>query len=252
MNDALATTELFTGLAKLYDRYRPSYPPAAIDAILGDLPPSPDVVDIGAGTGISSRALAAGGAHVLAIEPNADMRAVARTHGIDARDGRAESTGLLSKSADAVVAFQAFHWFTNSAAVLEFARVLRPRGRIALVWNERDTRNDPFTSETRAIDRRFAPAAGRLAGADFFDDTLASLLRDGGYGRVRQLHFTNAQRLDRDGLIGRTLSASYAPREESAMRELTVALDDLHERYADRSGHVTLVYRTDVIIATPS
>ncbi len=190
MSGAIDTAERFTGLAEAYDRYRPRYPVAAIAAVLADGPVPSDVVDVGAGTGISTRALARAGARTIAIEPNAEMRAVALAHGLDARDGRADRTGLPDACADVVAAFQAFHWFTNAEAIAEFERLARPGGRVALVWNERDTRNDPFTAAVREIERRFAED-GKLAGGDFHDDSLETLLRAGGFPRVRRLQFKN-------------------------------------------------------------
>ncbi len=247
MRDAPATAARFTGLAQVYDRYRPHYPAAALDAVLAGLPPQPEIVDVGAGTGISTRAMAALGARVIAIEPNAEMRGFARAAGLDARDGRADATGLPAACADAVTAFQAFHWFASVATLAEFARLLRPAGRIALVWNERDVRGDALTAAAREIERRFADAS-QLAGSDFVDETLEPLLRGAGFPRVRTLQFDNAQRLDREGLIGRVRSTSYAPRSGPRLGEMIAALETLHERYADRSGHVTLMYRTDVIL----
>ncbi|GAC1563579.1 MAG: class I SAM-dependent methyltransferase [Vulcanimicrobiaceae bacterium] len=247
MSEALESAQRFAGLARAYDRYRPRYPAAAIAAVLADLRDPVDVADIGAGTGISSRALARAGARVVAIEPNAEMRALAEARGVDVRDGRADATGLDDGCADVVSAFQAFHWFTNRTTLAEFDRLLRPGGRIALVWNEPELRGDPFTAEFRDVEVRFA-MPGRLAGANFHDDALVALLHDGGFARVRRLHFANVQRLDRDGLRGRACSTSYAPRTQPAFGDLVAALDALHERFADNSGHVELIYRTDVIL----
>ncbi|MBD5635763.1 MAG: class I SAM-dependent methyltransferase, partial [Candidatus Eremiobacteraeota bacterium] len=128
----------FFGLAERYDRFRPDYPPAAIEAILAGLPSGAVVADIGAGTGISTRALSAAGARAIAIEPNDEMRAFACASGVDARAGSAENTGLATGSVDVVGCFQAFHWFANAAPLAEFVRILRPGGRLAIVWNERD------------------------------------------------------------------------------------------------------------------
>ena len=244
---AIDTADLFTGLAAAYDRFRPRYPASAIEALLAGLAPECDVVDIGAGTGISSRALARNGARVIAIEPNGEMRAFALSRGIDAREGRANGTGLPATSADLVTAFQAFHWFTNRDALDEFARILRPGGRVGLVWNERDTKNDTFTRETREIEKRY-PGNSPIAGANFHNDALGSLLRDAGFARVRILQFPNEQRLDRIGLIGRVRSNSYAPRSGPNLDATIRELDELIERFSDNSGHVTMHYLTDVII----
>lgn len=252
MSDApLATAQRFCGLAAAYDRYRPTYPREAIAAILDGLPLPADVVDVGAGTGISTRALVAAGARAIAVEPNDEMRAVAVAAGCNARAGTAAATGLPDAGADAVGCFQAFHWFAHAAALAEFRRILRANGRLAIVWNERDTRADPFTCEFRALEERFGEKA-MLAGIGFADAALEPSLREGGFAPLRRLHFYNEQRLDADGLVGRVRSTSYAPRGGPALVEMERSLRALHERFADRSGHATLQYRTDVYLGERS
>jgi SAM-dependent methyltransferase len=111
--DRLDPTGRFTNRAEDYAKHRPSYPDAAIDAVLMGLGAPPDLVaaDVGAGTGISSRALAARGLRVVAIEPNAAMRAKAEPHPrVEWRDGTGERTGLPPASVDLVLCAQAFHW----------------------------------------------------------------------------------------------------------------------------------------------
>src|SRR5438445_3213772 len=107
----------FAGLADRYAKYRPSYPAAAIDFILVHcgLGPQSVVVDVGCGTGISSRLLAERGVAVIGIEPNTEMRRKAESEpappgapGPSCREGRAEATNLPANIADAVLAAQAF------------------------------------------------------------------------------------------------------------------------------------------------
>lgn len=244
----------FDGLAELYDRYRPSYPHETIRSILDGLPVPANVVDIGAGTGISTRLLVDGGASAIAIEPNDGMRAMALAYGLDARAGTAYTTGLPDASADLVTCFQAFHWFENASALAEFRRILRPAGRLALIWNERDTRGDAFSRGVREIEKRFGDAGpngsrvGPKIGANFIDASLEELVRVGGFDGIRRLQFPNEQRLDRTALIGRVRSASYAPREGPRLDAMIAELEELHRRFADNSGHATFVYHTDVVI----
>lgn len=255
MSDVSLTNEsLFDGLAAAYDRYRPSYPPEAIRAILDGLPIPARAVDIGAGTGISTRLLVDAGAATIAIEPNDEMRALALAYGLDARKGSAYATDLPDDSADLVTCFQAFHWFENAAALHEFRRILRTGGRLALVWNERDTRGDAYTRGVREIEKRFGEAGptgtkvGPKIGADFVDDSLEGLLAASGFALKRRAQFPNEQRIDRTGLIGRVRSTSYAPRTGPALAEMIRELENLHDRFADNSGHAALLYHTDVII----
>jgi len=245
--EPLATSDRFLGLADVYENYRPGYPPEAIAAILAGLPPHPAVVDIGAGTGISTRALQAAGARAIAIDPNDEMRAVAVARGSDARPGTATATGLDDGCCDAVACFQAFHWFATDAAMLEFRRILRPGGRIALVWNERDT-NDPFTAEYSRLERHYCDSEGRAA-IDFPDEIALALLAKHGFTGVRKRTFPNVQRTDVDGVIGRMRSTSYAPKSPDTLEALFAALRSAHARFCDGAGYVTFHYLTDVTLA---
>ena len=247
MNDTRGGIERFCGLAQAYERYRPGYPSGAIAAIVNDLPRAADIADVGAGTGISTRALAAAGTRPIAIEPNAEMRAVALAQGCDARDGTAAATRLVSLSVDAVTAFQAFHWFARADALAEFARILRRAGRLAIVWNER-TRDDPFTAAFRDLERRHGEPA-MLAGIEYDEDMLGPLLQSAGFCNLRLQTFANAQRVDRDALIGRVCSTSYAPRQGAALEALVLDLHALYERFANASGVVEIRYTTEVFLA---
>jgi SAM-dependent methyltransferase len=128
----------FGAAAELYDRARPPYPGEAIRWLLGEEPL--DVVDLGAGTGIFSRAVAALGHRVTAVDHDPEMlaRLGATSSGIRALEGSAETIPLPDAAADALVAAQAFHWFDTEQALAEIARVLRPGGILGPIWNLRD------------------------------------------------------------------------------------------------------------------
>src|SRR5262245_32958797 len=150
-------TGRFSGLASAYAKHRPDYPADAIEWIArraGLASGSPLLVDVGCGTGISSRQFAQRGVRVLGVEPNDDMRRQAEQAGVSGvlrfQPGKAEQTGLPDASADCVLAAQAFHWFDAAEALAEFHRILRPGGWVALVWNERDPR-DACTAAYGAI-----------------------------------------------------------------------------------------------------
>src|SRR6185369_7093387 len=111
--------------------------------VLG-LRPGRRLLDLAAGTGKFTRLVAGTGVDLVAVEPVAAMRdeLVARVPGVEALDGRAEELPLGDGSVDAVVSAQAFHWFDAPRALAEMHRVLRPSGRLALVWNVHDERVD--------------------------------------------------------------------------------------------------------------
>ena len=125
----------FGSIAELYNRYRPSPPPALAD-LLGPLE-GLDVLEIAAGTGLVTRFLAERGARVTALEPDDAMRAVLedRTPGVVAFRGVAEDLPFADASFDVVVASSAWHWFSQPTATDEIARVLRDRGRVVVLGN---------------------------------------------------------------------------------------------------------------------
>ena len=129
--------------ADAYERGRPGYPPEAVKWLWLELrlEPGRTVVDVAAGTGKLTRELVSSGATVIAVEPVPAMRAVLEgvVPGATALAGTAEALPLDDASVDAIVVAQAFHWFDGPAAVSEFHRVIRPGGRLGLIWNRRLT-----------------------------------------------------------------------------------------------------------------
>jgi SAM-dependent methyltransferase len=215
-----------------YARYRPSYPREAIHAVLDGFT-APDVADVGAGTGISSIALAEAGARVFAVEPNANMRGSIPTRAdIVVVDGTAEATSLPDRSVDIVTAFQAYHWFTPERVLVEAARIGRARVRFAAVWNERDEA-DPFMREYGAIIRPYMSddTEARRQNTKVDED-----LRAHGWSDVRVLEFRHVVPIDWEALIGRARSASYLPREGPAYEAMAGELRALFDRAAAFGG----------------
>jgi SAM-dependent methyltransferase len=234
----------FDDRADDYVKYRPTYPAAAIDVILEGLgsPSTLVAADLGAGTGISARLLGDRGVRVLAIEPSLGMRQASEPHShVRFVASLAEAIALKRHAIDVILSAQSFHWFNTALTLAECARVLKPRGRLAIMWNRR-SRSDPLTEGYR---RAIADVGGesRIERMAFDPEVLR---RSGMFTPIERVSFPNAQRLDLNGLIGRARSASYCPKGGPAAERLRTLLDDLWRTHADRDGLVTLVYETEV------
>jgi SAM-dependent methyltransferase len=233
----------FEAAGQRYEHGRPDYPAAAIDWLVAQLGlgPAAVVADVGAGTGKLTRPLLARGLRVQAIEPVAGMRAtLARTApGADILAGQAEALPLGSGTIDAVVAGQAFHWFANAAALEEFARVLRPAGRLGLVWNRREI-EQPLQAE---IERLVAPYRAD-APAHATDAWRTAFSAGAPFAPAAEHRMSYAQTLDADGLADRVLSISFVAALPPAEQQLL----ESRVRELAASGPVELRYVTELFV----
>jgi SAM-dependent methyltransferase len=160
----------FGSEAAAYERGRPSYPPEAIDWLLPA--GAREVLDLGAGTGKLTTRLVERGLDVVAVDPIPEMLDVLRKSLPDtpALLGTAEEIPLPDNSVDAVLVAQAWHWFDPTRAIPEVVRVLRPGGRLGLVWNTRDERLGWVRELGRIIGSDGDPASDRVVLPDPFTD----------------------------------------------------------------------------------
>lgn len=247
----LDPTSRFTGRAAAYASARPSYPRAILDVLSvreGDV-----VADLGSGTGIFTRLLLEAGATVWAVEPNDEMRAVAEVElGREPRfrsiAGRAEATTLPDASCDLVTAAQAFHWFDREAMRREAKRVLKVGGRVALVWNDRDTESTPLLRELEALLVTRCPRYRELQGKSDRPGDFDELFGVGGWSRAA---IPNEQRLGRAAFLARLLSTSYAPAPGERGHDAFVRdAEALFDRHAE-DATVTIDYEAVVIVGRP-
>ncbi|WCN81226.1 class I SAM-dependent methyltransferase [Micromonospora sp. LH3U1] len=232
----------FGAAAANYDRFRPRYPADAVRWALDGLGDSARVLDLGAGTGILTRGVLALGHEVTPVEPDPEMRAqlAAATPGLTALAGGAESVPLPDGAADAVVVGQAYHWFDRELAHAEVARVLRPGGTFAPIWNLRDERVE------------WVAELGRIAHLGDNAGNVMEKYADFGpaFGPIELGKFTHHTTLTPDEIVAMLHTRSYwltAPAERRAtidqeLRELLAT----HPELAGRPT-VDLPYRTIVL-----
>jgi SAM-dependent methyltransferase len=209
----------FGRVAEEYERGRPGYPRAAIDWLLGERPL--DVLDVGAGTGKLTAALADAGHRVVAVEPLPEMRAIltARLPDVRTLAGSAEALPLPDACVDAVAVGSAFHWFDRARAMPEIKRVLRAPGVLGLLGNGFDT-SSRWVARVREI---LGPPALQRPG---HWPSVEELERD--FAEVEDREFPHVQALGRESLRDLAVSrSSLAVLSEPERERVLAALDRL-------------------------
>ncbi|MFN8050941.1 MAG: class I SAM-dependent methyltransferase [Acidimicrobiales bacterium] len=223
--------------AASYAGVRPTYAPAAIDLVHAATPAGGVVCDVAAGTGIFTRQLMAAGLDVTAVEPVAGMR---RQFHLDTPaghvvDGTAEALPFGDASFDVVTVAQAFHWFDAPAALAEIHRVLRPGGRLFMIWNERDHSETWIREWTHVVDSLALGEGVRPYHRHQDTDWSAVVADAGGFTPVESHVYDNPQTGTPAGLVERARSMSYVasldPDHQAtvldAVRELVATHPDL-------------------------
>ena len=244
--------ERFTGKAEIYKKYRPSYPKELIDYLYSQIGFNKNsvIADIGSGTGIFSRLLLERGSTVYCVEPNEDMRRTAENDLVEftnftSVNGSDKNTGLYDKSLDFITAAQAFHWFDRQLFKQECRRILKPIGKIVIVYNgpedcEFIKKRDTISEKYAVGDKKGFQQRGESPEDynDFFAD-----------GFYENKTFKNDLQFDRDSFIGRDLSRSYTPKEEKdpekyygLVRELGELFDEYSVNGILNFPHFTVSY----------
>ena len=242
-------TERFTGKARAYDQSRPDYPAEALDCIAEQcgLVPGSVVADIGAGTGKLTRMLLARDYHVVAVEPGGDMREVLQAQwgknpALRTVAAPAEDTGLAGHSIDAITVAQAFHWFDRAACKAEFARILKPGGKVALFWNNRD-KDIPLTRQHGELMKKY-----RVREEVVLENPHAVYASF--FGNYEIFRFRHTQCLDEAALLSLSFSRSYSPApgdpRYAGLERAVKALFAAHQQ----NGLVEYCYRTAVVIGS--
>ncbi|WP_374454440.1 class I SAM-dependent methyltransferase [Nocardioides sp.] len=237
----------FGPVAEAYDRGRPSYPAEAVAWLAGG--EAKVVLELAAGTGKLTRELVDQGHAVFATEPDEAMLEVLRDRvpEVSAKVATAEEIPANDRSVDVVVVAQAFHWFDHDVALAEIARVLKPGGHVALVWNSRDERI-PWV-------RRMGDILGRQ---DSNTSSSQHLVHSDVFGFVEETTFKHWQEVNRETVLdlARSRSSFAAMDDDERERHLAelLAFYDDYGRGMDgmQIPYVTRCYRAVVVDRTES
>lgn len=244
--------ESFGSEAERYDRARPGYPSALVDALLEDAPTR--VLDVGTGTGKAARLLIDRGCEVIGVEPDGRMAAIARDRGVVVEVARFEDWDPRSRAFDLVTSAQAWHWVEPEVGYRKAASLLRARRRLALFWNH--LRHDPavrtafvevYTERARAL-AGVSMALGRSLDRDEIDGDMRALSASGAYDDVELRFFDWTLAYGRDAWLDYLMTCSDHIALTSTSRD---ALLDSVGAVIDSAfgGVIEVRYRTHLITA---
>jgi SAM-dependent methyltransferase len=248
-----AAAKGYTAKAETYARGRPDYPTEIVDWLSQHLniEAGKTAVDLGAGTGKFTRYLVKTGARVIAVEPVRQMREqlAKLLPEIDVLEGTATAIPLPDNSVDALTCAQSFHWFATKASLTEIHRVLKPWGKLALVWNRRDE-SVPWVAQLRDIIAPYERDTPR-----FTSKTLSSVFPFDGFGPLHANRFPHPGHTSspEDVIVDRFRSTSFIaalpPDEEAkvvaAIRALIASTPELAGKDTVTVPYDTVVYWAD-------
>ena len=242
-------TRRFSSRVDNYVRFRPGYSPEILALLRSNcgMTHRSVIADIGSGTGKLTELFLENGNPVLAVEPNREMRAAAERLlkpfvNLTSIDASAEETTLPKSSIDFIVAGQAFHWFDRARCRHEFARILKPGGWIALIWNDRKTEATPFLREYEKLLQAYATDYSKVDHKNIDD----AVVRQFFGSAPRKKKIPSAQQFDFEGLTGRLLSSSYAPdKGQPGHAEMLRDLENIFNA-RQKNGQVEFAYDTVV------
>jgi len=244
------STTRFSDRVENYIKYRPGYPKEMMNFLVENkaLLDEDIVADIGSGTGISTKLFLENGNLVYGIEPNDAMRNAAENLLVNFPNFRsinatAERTGLPVESVDLIVAGQAFHWFDVAKTKEEWLRILKPGGRVALIWNERLEDATPFLNAYELLLRKYGTDYQEINHKNIDSKIIAGFFKP---ATCNLQVFANSQHFDLEGLKGRLLSSSYTPGPEKLTYiPMIDTLKDIFDKY-NEDGKVVFEYKTMV------
>ncbi|MFX0579590.1 class I SAM-dependent methyltransferase [Nocardia nepalensis] len=237
-----------------YDRARPRYPDAMVDAIVA-ASPGPDVVDVGIGTGIAARQFRAAGCRVLGVEVDARMGEFARRQGFEVEVAAFEAWDPAGRIFDAVIAGQTWHWVDPVAGAAKAAEALRPGGRLAAFWNAGNPPTE-LAQAFAAVYRRVAPdslaarwatAAAQDAYSAPHNKVVDGIRAAGGFGEPEQWRFDWERTYSRDEWLDQLPTTGGHAQFSAATQEQVLA--GVGAAIDAAGGSFTVQYTTTVVIA---
>lgn len=234
--------EKFTGKADFYNKYRPSYPDSLIDWLY-EKTNADTVADIGAGTGKFTACLLKKLWKITAVEPNPDMsEKLGRLKGITVINASAENTAIEQGSIALVTAAQAFHWFDEELFKKECKRILKPDGKLAVIYNERNYTGCGISKLRDEICQKYCGAFHSGHVGKRSSEEGDRFLKNEYFSETELFTAENNIEMDESAFIGDTLSRSYAISEADAgysdfLRELKSAFEKFGQ-----NGKVTIKY----------
>lgn len=243
----------FTDKAEKYEKYRPSYPKESLYIIQDEchliLNNDSIIADIGSGTGKFTELLLEKDCKVYAIEPNDNMRAIAEAKFVSnsyykSINSTAENTGLDDNGVDLITVAQALHYFDVEKVKVEFRRILKPNGKVVLIWNFRYRESD-FMKEYEKLVYTFHSKDSQPT---FAQDKMNNSVYNKLFSEYKVFSIPYIQELDFDNLWGRVLSSNHAPkRDDPNYDELYKNIKKLFDKY-EHNNKIKFEYRTKVII----
>jgi SAM-dependent methyltransferase len=231
-----------------YLRYRPHYPEGVLDFLRSkcDLAPAHTIADIGSGTGLLSKLFLKNGNQVFGVEPNQEMREAGEAYlaaypHFTSFNGSAEATTLADSCADFVTVGQAFHWFKPEPTRREFARILRPDGWVAIVWNDRRLSTTGFAVSYEDLLVRFGTDYSRVRDSYPRTEDIRAFFW---HEKFLTHQLPSSQHFDLESLRGRLRSSSYVPTEgDPKFAPMMAALDALFATH-QHDGRVLMEFST--------
>lgn len=220
------STKKFNEIANEYTKSRPSYASEFIEYLFNEskISDSSVIADIGSGTGKLSKQLLNKGCKVFCVEPNNDMRIVAENElskytNFTSVAGSAENTLLEDKSVDFITTAQAFHWFDTKSFKTECNRIIKPGGKVFLIWNTRV--NDALINqELYRVFSAYCPDFKGFSGGTKPHDDRIKFFFDNDY---EYISFDNPLYFNRDKFISRSLSGSYSLKKDDCRFDLYIS-----------------------------